>query len=66
MKISLPSIALITSVGTAIAASIYLYNAVSEQKKVLSSEVGPAVENTKLQIGKIFSSIEEFYNNEKS
>ena len=29
MKINLPSIALITSVGTAIAASIYLHNAVS-------------------------------------
>lgn len=66
MKISLPYIALITSVGTAVAAAIYLHNAVSEQKKVLSSEVGPAVENTKLQIGKISSSIEEFYNNEKS
>ena len=66
MKINLPSIALITSVGTAIAASVYLHNAVSEQKKVLSSEVGPAIENTKLQVGKISSSIEEFYNNEKS
>lgn len=66
MKINLPSIALITSVGTAIAASIYLHNAVSEQRKVLSSEVGPVVENMKLQIGKISSGIEEFYNNEKS
>lgn len=66
MKINLPSIALITSVGTAIAASVYLHNAVSEQKRALSSEVGTSVENTKLQIGKISSSIEEFYNNEKS
>lgn len=66
MKINLPSIALITSISAAIAASVYLHNVVSEQKKVLSSEVGPAVESTKLQIGKISSSIEEFYNNEKS
>ena len=66
MKINLPSIALITSVGTAIAAFIYLHNAVTEQKKVLSTEIGPTVESTKLQIGKISSQFEEFYNNEKS
>lgn len=66
MKISLPSIALITSIGTAVAAAIYLHNAVFDQKKILSGEVSPAIENTKLQIGKISSSIEEFYNNEKS
>lgn len=66
MKINLPFIALITSVGTAIAASVYLHNVVSEQKRALSSEVGTSVESTKLQIGKISSSIEEFYNNEKS
>lgn len=66
MKISLPSIALITSVGTAVAAAIYLHNAVSDQKKILSGEVSPMVEHTKLQISKISSHIEEFYNNEKS
>ena len=66
MKINLPSIALITSVGTAIAASVYLHNAVSEQRKILSGEVGPMVEHTKLQIDKISFHIEEFYNREKS